>query len=95
MPGEQCVSAANQFYAQDDLCTNNYRLLGELSSASSVQNGANGICTIETCRSRLNDYSNYLFTCRVGSFAIDDDNDDVCYKINVACLLEHNVCYYT
>jgi len=74
--GENCVSAANQFFAQDNACINNFRTLGEHSSMSSVQSAIEAICTSDRCRNHLDDYVDYLYTCRVGSF--DDDDDDVC-----------------
>ena len=66
---ENCVSAVNQFYAQDDVCTNNYRMLNDITSA---QNAAEVICASDTCRSRLNSYADYLYTCRVGNLGNDD-----------------------
>lgn len=83
--GEACVSAANQFYAQEDVCTNNYRLLGELSTITSVQTAAGAICTSNTCRDRLTSFADLLYACRAGDLYSDDndddDDDDVCNKM--------------
>ena len=82
-----CITAANQFYGQDDICTNNYRLLGELYSIDSAQGAAGAICTSDICRSRLNNYADYLYKCRVGNFVSDDDDDNddsnVCSYITI------------
>ena len=62
----------NQFFAQDDVCTNTYQMLGDLSSINSVQNAAEVTCASGTCGSRLNSYADYLYTCRVGNLGNDD-----------------------
>ena len=55
-------------------------MLGELSSMDSVQNAAKVICASETCRSRLNDYADYLLTCRVGNLDYEEfDRGSVCH----------------
>ena len=74
------------FFA-DDTCLDYYRTLGLLSSATATVNeAATAICTNQTCMNRMKSYTDYLLTCRVGSFYNDDD-DDVCH-----CM--HNVALY-
>ena len=73
----------------------NYLTLGLRSSAITVNNSANAICTTAACYNRMSSYISYLRTCQVGSIVDyfddddDDDDDDVCYVMYLAIHCKH------
>jgi len=69
---QQCATAADTFYSQNDFCSNNYRELFEASSVTSFTTAATQICISGQCSNRFPSFSEFLTAC-------EDLGDDSVY----------------
>ena len=63
----------------DDTCLDYYLSLIQRSSATAVNDAATAICASQTCKNRMEGYTDYLTNCRVENILDGDDDDDVSY----------------
>jgi len=61
---QQCITAANTFYVNNDFCTNNYRELYDPLSVASFTSAATQICISGQCSNRRPAFTNFLQTCQ-------------------------------